>query len=219
MGNDHEDTAEMPAMADPASKPAAALPSSSWSTSRASRIRARSGATTKTTSSSPASSGRCDTLVTNLPEGEIPAALQGDRLRHARGRRRGRGGRRRDRQPTAIHALVDLVIETPDWIMRLDEPLADEVLQRMERRFQKIREMLVERAKAEPSLRGMATTMTVACTLGSELLTAHVGDSRAYLFRDGQLGASRATRPWHSRWSMPERSAPKRPRSTPRDTS
>jgi protein phosphatase len=58
----------------------------------------------------------------------------------------------------------------------------------MERRFQKVRETLVERANANPSLKGMATTMTVAGTVGSELLTAHVGDSRAYVFRrDGRL--------------------------------
>ena len=67
---------------------------------------------------------------------------------------------------TAIQALVDLVLETPDWIMLLDDRLADEVLQRMERRFQRIRETLVDRAKADPKLRGMATTMTVAATVG-----------------------------------------------------
>ncbi len=69
--------------------------------------------------------------------------------------------------------------------MRLDQPLADEVLQRMERRFQKVREVLIQRAKDDPSLRGMGTTMTVACTLGTQVLTAHVGDSRAYVFRRG----------------------------------
>jgi PPM family protein phosphatase len=36
-------------------------------------------------------------------------------------------------------------------------------------------------------LRGMATTLTVACSLGLDLLTAHVGDTRAYLFREGRL--------------------------------
>jgi protein phosphatase len=132
------------------------------------------------------------TLLTNLPEGEAPAAyaetvyglLVAD----------GVGGQAAGEvaSRTAIQALVDLVIDTPDWIMRLDEPLAKEVLDRMERRFQKVREVLVERAKADPSLRGMATTMTVACSVGPELLTAHVGDSRAYLFRNGRL--SRLTR-------------------------
>ncbi len=84
---------------------------------------------------------------------------------------------------TAVHALIDLVIDTPDWIMRMDEPLANEVLQRMERRFQQVRDILMEKARADPSLKGMATTMTVAATLGNELLTAHVGDSRAYVMR------------------------------------
>jgi protein phosphatase len=33
----------------------------------------------------------------------------------------------------------------------------------------------------------MATTMTLACNWGEDLLVAHVGDSRAYLHRDGCL--------------------------------
>ena len=130
-----------------------------------------------------------DTLLTNLPEGEVP--LRYKETVYAMLVADGVGGAAAGEiaSRTAIHALVDLVIETPDWIMRLDEPLANEVLQRMERRFQMVREVLVERAKDDPSLRGMATTMTVACSTGSELLTAHVGDSRAYVFRDGRLGA------------------------------
>jgi protein phosphatase len=89
---------------------------------------------------------------------------------------------------TAIQALVDLVLETPDWIMRLDDRLAEEALQRMERRFQQVRDTLVERANADPNLRGMGTTMTAAASVGPDLLTAHVGDSRAYVLRrDGRL--------------------------------
>jgi protein phosphatase len=132
------------------------------------------------------------TLLTNLPEGEVPAAYAETvyGLLVADGVGGAVAGEVASR--TAIQALVDLVIETPDWIMRLDEPLAQEVLQRMERRFQKVREVLVERARIDPALRGMATTMTVACTVGPDLLTAHVGDSRAYLCREGRL--SRLTR-------------------------
>ncbi|HEX4439609.1 MAG TPA: protein phosphatase 2C domain-containing protein [Thermoanaerobaculia bacterium] len=89
---------------------------------------------------------------------------------------------------TAVQALVDLVLETPDWIMLIDDRLADEALHRMERRFQKVRDTLIARANADPSLKGMGTTMTVAGTIGPELLTAHVGDSRAYVLRrDGRL--------------------------------
>jgi protein phosphatase len=125
------------------------------------------------------------TLASNLPEGEVPSlhseTVYG--LLVADGVGGAVAGEIASR--TAIHALVDLVLDTPDWIMRLDDPLAGEVLARMERRFQQVREVLVERAKADLTLRGMATTMTVACTLGPELMTAHVGDSRAYVYRSG----------------------------------
>ncbi|HTR02600.1 MAG TPA: protein phosphatase 2C domain-containing protein [Thermoanaerobaculia bacterium] len=89
---------------------------------------------------------------------------------------------------TAVQALVDLVLESPTWIMRFDDGYGDQVLQRTEQRFQKAREVLVARAAEDPRLKGMATTMTFACSIGHDLLTAHVGDSRAYLFRrDGRL--------------------------------
>jgi serine/threonine protein phosphatase PrpC len=42
-------------------------------------------------------------------------------------------------------------------------------------------------ASAQPELRGMGTTATIAVLEGSDLVIAQVGDSRAYLFRDGEL--------------------------------
>ena len=48
-----------------------------------------------------------------------------------------------------------------------------------------------ERADAEPALEGMGTTLTAVAVLGgaerAQLAVVSVGDSRAYLFRDGQL--------------------------------
>ncbi len=132
------------------------------------------------------------TLLTNLPEGEVPRSYAETvyGMLVADGVGGAAAGEVASR--TAIHALMDLVIETPDWIMRIDDQLAREVLERLERRFQKVRDVLLERTREDPKLRGMATTMTVACSLGTELMVAHVGDSRAYLFHEGQL--SRLTR-------------------------
>lgn len=42
-------------------------------------------------------------------------------------------------------------------------------------------------ASAQPELRGMGTTATIAALEGDDLVIAQVGDSRAYLFRDGEL--------------------------------
>ena len=44
-----------------------------------------------------------------------------------------------------------------------------------------------ERSSTDPSASGMGTTMTVALVEGSSVAIGHVGDSRAYLVRDGRL--------------------------------
>lgn len=46
---------------------------------------------------------------------------------------------------------------------------------------------VVRKAADEPDLRGMGTTLTAAIVEGRRLHVAHVGDSRAYLIRDGDL--------------------------------
>src|SRR5205823_2268879 len=44
-----------------------------------------------------------------------------------------------------------------------------------------------EKAVVVPQLAGMATTLTVTALVGSALTTAHVGDCRLWLLRDGTL--------------------------------
>jgi protein phosphatase len=87
----------------------------------------------------------------------------------------------------AVTCLVDLVLKTPDIIMRLDPVLTEEVLQRLDRRFRQIKDALSDQVRNDSSLKGMGTTMTLACTVGNDLLIAHVGDSRVYLYRNGAL--------------------------------
>jgi len=88
----------------------------------------------------------------------------------------------------ALARLVELLVETPDWIMRLERPDdITEVLQRLTQRLLKIDETLKEKANWDVSMRGMGTTLTIACTLGSDLIIGHVGDSRAYLLRGNTL--------------------------------
>ena len=45
---------------------------------------------------------------------------------------------------------------------------------------------VVSQAKADPNLSGMGTTLTAVLVRGDRLHLAHVGDSRAYLLRDGE---------------------------------
>jgi len=46
---------------------------------------------------------------------------------------------------------------------------------------------IFECAQAEPNYAGMGTTLTGLCFHGGSLTLCHVGDSRAYLFRDGRM--------------------------------
>jgi serine/threonine protein phosphatase PrpC len=46
---------------------------------------------------------------------------------------------------------------------------------------------VLEKGGADPALQGMGTTLTVLLTEGEKAHVAHVGDSRAYLLRDGNL--------------------------------
>jgi PPM family protein phosphatase len=46
---------------------------------------------------------------------------------------------------------------------------------------------VLERASTDPGLHGMGTTLTALVSGGDRILLAHVGDSRAYLLRDGDM--------------------------------
>jgi PPM family protein phosphatase len=88
----------------------------------------------------------------------------------------------------AISSLVELILRSPDWILRLDhEPVQDEILRRTSERYEKVNEAMVKEADFDPGLTGYGTTMTLAFSLGSTLFLAHIGDSRAYLLSQGRL--------------------------------
>jgi len=59
-----------------------------------------------------------------------------------------------------------------------------------ERIFELIQEAnrrVYDRASSDPNTSGMGTTMTVAIVDGDDVAFGHVGDSRAYLIRDGRM--------------------------------
>ena len=88
----------------------------------------------------------------------------------------------------ALLKLLELVVQTPDWIMRMDErDHAAVVMRRMTARFRQIDEELRQQGEANSLLHGMGTTLTVAATLGTNVFLSHIGDSRAYLLRGNKL--------------------------------
>src|SRR5262249_51291761 len=127
-------------------------------------------------------------LQSNIPAGEI--APRAEEIGYAMLVADGVGGSAAGEVASklAISTIVNLFLQTPDWILRLDEhPLTEEVLRRAAERYERVNQTLAERAENEPELPGFATTLTLALSLGRKLFVAHVGDSRAYLLRGGQL--------------------------------
>jgi protein phosphatase len=128
-----------------------------------------------------------ETLLTNLPEGQVPA--RSEVSAYGLVVADGMGGHAAGEVASmlAIRTLVNLILDTPDWILLPDDAGGREILRRTVERYRLINDELAEQARARPHLYGMGTTMTAAASVGVELLIAHVGDSRVYLLRQGML--------------------------------
>ncbi|WP_265522430.1 PP2C family protein-serine/threonine phosphatase [Oerskovia flava] len=63
----------------------------------------------------------------------------------------------------------------------------DEALHELEHSIDQARQDLVDRSEHDPELGGMGTTVTAIMLAGDKLAMAHLGDSRAYVLRDGEL--------------------------------
>ncbi|WP_062464996.1 PP2C family protein-serine/threonine phosphatase [Demequina soli] len=63
----------------------------------------------------------------------------------------------------------------------------DDALDELKSAISDAHAQIVERARNDPELSGLGTTVTALLRSGSTLSMAHIGDSRAYLLRDGEL--------------------------------
>ena len=127
------------------------------------------------------------TMITNLPSGDVPSQFgeTGYLMIVADGMGGHAGGEVASR--LAIATLINITLHVPDWILRLDDQHAQKLMERAAARLRQVHDTLQEKARLVPQLNGMGTTMTAAFSLGNDLFVAQVGDSRAYLFRDGSL--------------------------------
>jgi PPM family protein phosphatase len=75
-----------------------------------------------------------------------------------------------------------------DTIRKIDSPTTGEdMLEVLAGAIHQANDKIAELVDSDLSLEGMGTTVTGAIFDGSNLGLAHIGDSRAYLFRDGRL--------------------------------
>ena len=127
------------------------------------------------------------TLLSSLPEGQVPS--ESEECGYAFAVADGMGGMAAGEVASrlAITLLVRHVLETPDWILGLQEPHGSEVIDRAAQRFRDVNEAVLEQAQSGPGLKGMGTTLSLAMSLGNDLIIAHVGDSPMFLARRGTL--------------------------------
>ena len=128
-----------------------------------------------------------EALASNLPADHLPPRLE--RAGYALIVADGVGGRSGGEHASAraLTALVEIASQIPDWILDVADLEDESAMRRAVSYFEKVDAILEAEAAADPALRGMGTTMTAAYLLDRHLLVAHVGDSRAYRFRNHRL--------------------------------
>jgi len=126
-------------------------------------------------------------VVTSLPPEEIQTRT--DEVGYVMIVADGMGGHAGGEQASrmAITGLVKMVLDRPDWIFRLDQAVVADVRQRSKDRVQNLDTLLRKHGEEDRDLHGMGTTLTSVRNMGRELHIVHVGDSRAYLLRNGRL--------------------------------
>lgn len=127
------------------------------------------------------------TIATNLPSGCVPNQFSERTFGMVVADGLGGSAAGEVASQTALSTLVNLVLYTPDWIMRDSGAEAERVMNRMIDRYRRIGAAIDSLAGGDPDLAGMATTLTLAVSNGADLFLSHVGDSRAYLLREREL--------------------------------
>ena len=118
-----------------------------------------------------------------------PKLQQGDERAHLFLVADGLGGHKAGERASAlvVLAIEQFTLNTFKWFFEADGLGAQKVLGQFQSAIRSADAQIVEEARSNPELSGMGTTLTMAFHLGRQLCLVHVGDSRAYLHRDGAL--------------------------------
>jgi protein phosphatase len=87
----------------------------------------------------------------------------------------------------ALNTMLELAGRATSWVMKFTDLDAQDLRQRVDAYVEQIQKRFRACSQDDPRLRGMGTTLTCACLLPPHAVFVHIGDSRAYLYRGGQL--------------------------------
>jgi protein phosphatase len=101
----------------------------------------------------------------------------------------GMGGHQGGEQASAmaVDLIEQFVLNTLKWFLHLRGAEGQSLLSEFHAALQQTDAEIFREASQNPELWGMGTTLTMAYNLNRDLFIAHVGDSRCYLFREGEL--------------------------------
>ena len=128
-----------------------------------------------------------ETVSTSLPPDDLP--LRADDATYSLIVADGMGGHAAGEVASrlAIREMMRIALALPDWIARIDDQTSEAAATRAQDRIAQLNAIVHESGVRNPEMRGMGCTFTAARNLGRMLQISHVGDSRAYLLRAGQL--------------------------------
>lgn len=87
----------------------------------------------------------------------------------------------------AIESVETFALNRLKWFFDYASGEESKLLAELRKGFELADRAVVDEGEADAKLYGMGTTMTMAYSVGRDLHIVHVGDSRAYLFRQGEL--------------------------------
>ena len=87
----------------------------------------------------------------------------------------------------ALRTGCELTGKAFNWNFQLSETETSDLEEKLNVYMQLIHRRLKEEAEVNADYQGMGSTLTGALTVGMDAFIAHVGDSRAYLYRQGAL--------------------------------
>ena len=123
---------------------------------------------------------------TSLPE---PTLQVGEERAHLFLVADGMGGHQAGERASALAvvAIEQFTLNTFRWFFGANSTEAQRALAQFQSALGQADARILAEAVDHPELSGMGTTVTMAFHLGAQLCIVHVGDSRAYLYRDDEL--------------------------------
>jgi protein phosphatase len=87
----------------------------------------------------------------------------------------------------ALSTLAHLAVRYGKWNVRIEPDTAADIAAQTEFFYRQVTDAVIQASRADATLAGMAISLTALYVAGADLFFAHIGQTRAYLFRDGVL--------------------------------